>query len=414
MSQIAERPAVESNDQQNENTAMQASALTSRDRNFHIDSAIHEAHLLLSYAARSSIVLDREIIAAVVKAKAGGVMKEEEQIVFWTKYRELSRAVHPVTAASLRDIYNEPEENQPKPVGKWRAMRSAWRRVPSARLAVFVFRTFALVTFVAVLGFQCILAHGAYLTSDMQKTIEAIKVVDAKIQAAEKISWISEKKSAQGDNQEDVQSLKILYQERSELLARKMSDHKLLIEWNDFIKLDFWEKSRTLENVKWTGEKIGGEHEFEIVHQTNKATMTVDRLNRYVLPMLYGMLGACVYVLRSLSEKIKANIYTKSVNANMWMRIVLGMLSGLVFAWFVMPENMAGVFKSLSPFALAFLVGYNVELMFFVMDRLIQKFTVVAALPDERAASPQDRTSSQAPLSARNKPAAKDRKTVKA
>jgi len=34
-----------------------------------------------------------------------------------------------------------------------------------------------------------------------------------------------------------------------------------------------------------------------------------------------------------------------------------------------------GLFRTLSPFALAFLAGYSVELLFAAMDRLIAAFT---------------------------------------
>jgi hypothetical protein len=53
----------------------------------------------------------------------------------------------------------------------------------------------------------------------------------------------------------------------------------------------------------------------------------------------------------------------------------LGMLGGMVVAWFVAPTAADGLFKSLSPFALAFLAGYSIELVFAAMDRFIAAFT---------------------------------------
>ena len=39
------------------------------------------------------------------------------------------------------------------------------------------------------------------------------------------------------------------------------------------------------------------------------------------------------------------------------------------------PDIADGLFKSLSPFALAFLAGYSIELVFSAMDRFLTAFT---------------------------------------
>jgi hypothetical protein len=83
-------------------------------------------------------------------------------------------------------------------------------------------------------------------------------------------------------------------------------------------------------------------------------------------------LGAFVFILRKLAAKVKKITYTKESNINYGLRLHLGALAGLAIGWFATPENsMSWTFSSLSPLAIAFLAGYGVELLFTIMDRLI-------------------------------------------
>jgi hypothetical protein len=87
------------------------------------------------------------------------------------------------------------------------------------------------------------------------------------------------------------------------------------------------------------------------------------------------LLGSCVYILRTLSAEIRSRTYSEESNIGFQIRLYLGMLGGMVIAWFVAPDASEGLFKSLSPFALAFLAGYSVELLFSAMDKLLSAFT---------------------------------------
>ena len=101
----------------------------------------------------------------------------------------------------------------------------------------------------------------------------------------------------------------------------------------------------------------------------------LDVLQRYILPLIYGLLGSCVWILRTLTTAIRERTFTEASNIEFRIRLSLGMLGGMVFAWFITPDIADGLFKSLSPFALAFLAGYSVDLLFAVMDRFLAAFT---------------------------------------
>jgi len=113
--------------------------------------------------------------------------------------------------------------------------------------------------------------------------------------------------------------------------------------------------------------------------QMKDVRFVLEVMQIYILPLLYGLLGASAYVLRSLNTEIRDLTYVVESNISYRLRIQLGALSGLAIGWFTIPETSSSVssssFGTLSPLALAFLAGYSVEILFSGMDRLISKFS---------------------------------------
>jgi len=98
----------------------------------------------------------------------------------------------------------------------------------------------------------------------------------------------------------------------------------------------------------------------------DKASLRVD----WFLPFLYGLLGAAVFVMR--------NVASTRTPAMEWfpivMRISLGGVAGIVIVWFSAAATAnVGTTNSASlslPFAMAFLTGYGIDVLFTVLDRL--------------------------------------------
>ena len=90
----------------------------------------------------------------------------------------------------------------------------------------------------------------------------------------------------------------------------------------------------------------------------------------WVLPFLYGLLGACVYIMRRLLFYAKEAFVE---NVVIVLRLALGALSGVVISWFAVPNSgtaMPLIQASSWPFALAFLAGFSIDNLFFMLDRL--------------------------------------------
>ena len=90
-----------------------------------------------------------------------------------------------------------------------------------------------------------------------------------------------------------------------------------------------------------------------------------------ILPVLYALLGTCAYLLRRFEQQISLRTYTPSV-ADAPQFLIAG-IGGAVVGLF---NNFAiGQAISIPPLAIAFLVGYAVDVFFAFLEGTIQKFT---------------------------------------
>jgi hypothetical protein len=113
------------------------------------------------------------------------------------------------------------------------------------------------------------------------------------------------------------------------------------------------------------------------LHIQEKANLIVGVLGAYILPILFGTIGAVAYVIRTISEQIRTTTFSTNSPTRHIMRAALGGMAGLVVGLF---GDLSTKF-SLSPLAVAFLAGYGVEAVFSMFDGLIDKFKSVKASP---------------------------------
>ena len=72
----------------------------------------------------------------------------------------------------------------------------------------------------------------------------------------------------------------------------------------------------------------------------------LQTIQTYILPLLYGLLGAYAYVLIQISKEIKLLTYLEALNVNYRLRLQLGALSGLAVGWFINPDSSSTVIMS--------------------------------------------------------------------
>jgi hypothetical protein len=124
--------------------------------------------------------------------------------------------------------------------------------------------------------------------------------------------------------------------------------------------------------VKIENALVNDQLKVEVSLLNSKSTLAI--LSQYVLPLLYGLLGALAYILRTLSREIQNVTFTRGSEIRYSLRWPLGMLGGVTVGLFFDPTNLTG-FSAITPLGLAFLAGYGVELLFTGLDRMVSAFT---------------------------------------
>jgi hypothetical protein len=123
------------------------------------------------------------------------------------------------------------------------------------------------------------------------------------------------------------------------------------------------------------------------------AKFVLISLQTYFLPLLYGLMGALMYALRILANEIKSLTYDTDAQIRYRLRIFIGAIAGLMIGLFINPEEIE-IFNLIAPMAISFIAGYNVELLFSFMDRIIQELSKKIK-PEEITASIQPTTEPQ-------------------
>ncbi|MFC6789045.1 hypothetical protein ACFQE0_05010 [Methylobacterium komagatae] len=100
--------------------------------------------------------------------------------------------------------------------------------------------------------------------------------------------------------------------------------------------------------------------------------------SNYLLPILFGLSGSIVAVIRSIQNKINENVLVPRDRALTMIRLPLGMVAGVCVGLFLSPDdvskNAAGLGGfTLSASGIAFLAGYGAEAFFRTLDAIVER-----------------------------------------
>jgi hypothetical protein len=126
-------------------------------------------------------------------------------------------------------------------------------------------------------------------------------------------------------------------------------------------------------------------------------------LGTFLLPVLYGALGTCAFVMRSLFREMADRTFDGRRTGEFVVRIFLGMLSGLTLQWLVVRPD-GTVAGGVTPAVLAFIGGYSVEMLFTAIDRLVLMVTGRSRATSRGPVAPRLRQEPGAPAPRRQRP----------
>lgn len=92
-------------------------------------------------------------------------------------------------------------------------------------------------------------------------------------------------------------------------------------------------------------------------------------VDKFVLPFFAALLGVFVFILRTSTDRLVTLAFSAMDMVNYMPRIILGVIGGIVVSWF---PDASGTLGTLAPAALAFVVGYSIEIFFNILDAMIK------------------------------------------
>lgn len=111
----------------------------------------------------------------------------------------------------------------------------------------------------------------------------------------------------------------------------------------------------------------------------NEAAANLDLFGRWLLPVICGLMGGLVYIMRLLLDPAR-NVDLRDVA----IRILAGGMAGLVVGWFMAPSALS--LRDLpevtaTPYGLAFFAGFSIDVLFGLLDRIKRALIDTPATP---------------------------------
>lgn len=363
-----------------------------------LQTALVEAQHLAYFATRNGISIepdDLEIVTTSAESCAELESDPNKEKAFWMAFQRLAAAVHPVTTESIQ-------------------------AAPQAKKAVAIYAVCTIVILLLLVALQIYWLIGANLVAEigdlrvqmaehrtnivaghareneLDELIESESKEVARLEQKKLLSSLDSKDDL--SSEDDVRSLKTLLSEKRSTLHEIRKDTEIESLAIREIKKEINSKLYLLDSWIFipraqiepgkNGENYNSVHDihhegeyFEVIEFTSQillaaAESIIKSMSSYVFPLIYGLLGALAYILRTLSRELREMTYSEESRIRYRLRWPLGMLAGIAVGWFFDPsdQSLPGL-ENLQPLALAFLAGYSVELLFTGLDRFVAAFS---------------------------------------
>jgi hypothetical protein len=316
-----------------------------------LNSALEDAELLVEFAARNGIEVSSDLVECITSTRAAflkGSLCEKEEAKFYDAYTKLAHSLGKVTVSSIRD--SRPEFGTERCKYIWFGPK---QRLSNAQRAVNRARWQTISGLVILLIVQIYWLWGSTLIDDLR----AVESRDAELKKINLTNATDQDKANVDD-------------EKDNLFVRFTTLDSLLRDWSSV-----WGVVGSSQRPNYKDmPSVYPAHILLRVPAENRLSV----FQVYVLPLLYGWVGACAYVLRQLIVETRDRTYQSESRSAYDLRLLLGALSGLAVGWVLKPAPGAKLVENLTPLALSFLAGYSVEVLFSAMDKIVSAFGSVS------------------------------------
>ncbi len=325
-------------------------------------NALNEADFLLKHVAERKGMPSAEVVDAIETARVaaeGGAIDGKQETNFWNAYSYLARRAAPATVESLRFVHDFKD-----------------RKTPMAR-ALRWLRRYTAVVFVVLMGLQIYWTTMSSLVSDVTRLNDEIFTI------VQNVRYGGELDSRKRDGSDLGMRLAYLQNRAwgvyetmycispiyvgARCLWMRDTVQRRVESFSIYANPD---SSYSRPEVRSYTDAALVNNARNFIEQT--ARLVVQVISIYFLPLLYGTLGASVYVLRRFITQLERLTFTEASYRRYRIRLMLGAIFGLAIGVMCTSEQTSTLFGAYSPFFLSFLAGYSVEGVFSALDSAIR------------------------------------------
>ena len=344
----------------------------------YLDEALQDAERLLKYAAEAGTTVDDAVRHAIVHAKAASEngWTEDRSTALLSALTKLAAQLKPVTAESLQACRYEP----------CHAVRDylKWAIGLAAVIVPFSFASFVTSGFSDAIRKDIVSAN--QLAVRLTAQLHAPPTTAADADAADAPPAVVVAGVSVVEIVDELQQFAALIRSVDDR-ARRLNGFVLFLERDPYrtLRQDPEAVHRKFQLPAELTKHLEAAADDRIaVYQDVRyfAQSLQDDISTFygaiatcLLPVLYALLGTCAYLLRSFEQEMTAKTYVPS-KANSARFLIAGIGGGVVglFNSFTVTQG-----ASIPPLALAFLVGYAVDVFFSFLEGLLQAFTKTKA-----------------------------------
>lgn len=342
-------------------------------------AALNETGPLLRFAAERVKDLDADLPLAISQARQAAASDQWSPEIsqrFWNAFGRLCDLIQPVTMDTLETAH---WMVRPSPLLKpFGAGKRSVAERSSSRYLMLLFVLLSLILPIQLFVWTCTNLSNKIddLVRDQKSQYLSVVQESNKLALESKGASTPEKLSQElAAASTSLHSLTYQISAESRLLERMLAVGLRLLTVGLYQLPETGTRSDTRKSaadatpVQVAAEEVS-RTQSTVVQVQEKANLVVGVLGAYILPILFGAIGAVAYIIRTISEQIRASTFSSSSPTRHIMRTALGAMAGVVVGLF---SDLSTKF-SLPPLAVAFLAGYGVEAVFSMFDGFIAKF----------------------------------------
>ena len=317
---------------------------------------LQDAEHLLNYAVEAGIEVDPKVSKCILAAITAGdaIWNEPEASELAAAITKLAAKLKPVTAETLRAC----REDAHKAISSYKNIA-----LPLAFIVV-------------VLSFISFISAGIsnQIKGDIRAANEYLVTLHSQVDASKEEE--SPSPSVRSELQKFAVAMRSILSHSRQLKwfspfhaddpCRDNKCQTELVSANlkkfTLLKTELDDKTRTYQEIR---EFASG--------AMNSVTLIWGAIGNFILPVLYALLGACAAVLRAFSLQLSTRTFAPTSSTP---RFYIAGIGGAVVGLF---NDLFGQHPTISPLALAFLVGYSTDIFFSFLEGATQNLTKAKA-----------------------------------